>query len=81
MLAGGIDRDVLDLQHAVARIVHDALAHHDAINFQDIHRAFVEITIDHALLLVSKQEQGQVVPLVAMFLANEHGQFSLRRGL
>ena len=76
MLVRGIDSDVLDLQHAVAHIVHDALARHDAVDLQD-----VEIAIDHALLLVGKQEQGQVTPPVAMFLANEHGRFSLRRGL
>ena len=61
---------VLDFEHAVALVRDDTFGAHEPVLFEHPHRAALKVAIEHPLVLVGEQQQGQVCLSVGQDLAH-----------
>ena len=75
-LKGRLHGQILDLEHARRLLGHHAHGAKSAV-VQRQQRSAVQIAVDHVLLFVSQQQEGEKVPLARLDSANIHAYASL----
>lgn len=71
-LPGGEDGNVLDLQDPVPLVRNHTFRLYAAV-FQHVHGPPTQVAVNHVLLLVSQQEEGEVILFLCVHFFNFHG--------